>query len=69
MAGAYPQTPRASAWGVEAVIDVFFWRSPRFGWDLEAGYGITFGSGNKKSATMTGRIFFAAPYLWWLTAI
>jgi len=50
-----------SIWGAEAVIDLFFWRSKRVGWYLEPGYGITFGDGSKKSAALTGGIFFTVP--------
>jgi hypothetical protein len=52
---------RASAWGAEAVIDLFFWRSKRLGWYLEPSYGLTFADGNKKSAALTAGIFFAIP--------
>lgn len=52
---------RASTWGAEAVIDLFFWRTERFGWYLEPSYGITFGNGNHKSVALTGGLFFAVP--------
>ena len=50
-----------TVWGSEAVIDLFFWGSKRFGWYLEPSYGITFGNGNKKSAALTAGFFFAIP--------
>jgi len=50
-----------SNWGAEAVIDLFFWRTKRFGWYMEPSYGINFGNGNKKSAALTGGAFFAVP--------
>jgi hypothetical protein len=50
-----------SSWGAEAVIDLFFWRSKRFGWFLEPSYGITLGTGNKKSVSLTGGLFLAIP--------
>ena len=50
-----------STWGAEAVIDLFFWRSKRLGWYLEPSYGVTFGNGKKKSAALTGGLFFAVP--------
>lgn len=52
---------RSSVWGTEAVIDLFFWRSKRFGWYLEPSYGISLDNGNKKSAALTCGIFFAVP--------
>ena len=52
---------RSSSFGAEAVVDLFFWRSKRFGWYLEPSYGTTFGNGNKKSAAVTGGVFFAVP--------
>ena len=52
---------RSSTWGSEVVLDLFIWRSKRFGWFLEPGYGITFGAGNKKSAGLTVGIFFGVP--------
>lgn len=48
-------------WGAEAVIDLFFWRTKRLGRYLEPSYGLTFGNGNKKSAALTGGVFFAVP--------
>jgi hypothetical protein len=50
-----------STWGAEAVLDLFFWRSKRFGWYLEPSYGVNLGNGNKQSAALTGGIFFAIP--------
>ena len=50
-----------STWGSEAVVDLFFWGSQRYGWYLEPSYGITFGNGNKKSAALTAGLFFAVP--------
>jgi hypothetical protein len=43
------------------VLDLFFWRSKRLGWYLEASYGITFDSGHMKSVALTGGVFFAVP--------
>jgi hypothetical protein len=51
----------SSNWGAEAVIDLFFWRSKRFGWFLEPSYGIAFGNGNKKSVSVTGGLFLTVP--------
>jgi hypothetical protein len=47
--------------GAEAVIDLFVWRSKRFGWFLEPGYGVALGNGNKKSVAPTAGLFFAVP--------
>jgi hypothetical protein len=52
---------RASNWGAEAVIDIFFWRTQRVGWYLEPSYGIALGGGNAKSAALTGGLFFSLP--------
>jgi hypothetical protein len=52
---------RPTTWGAEAVIDLFFWRSKHFGWYLEPSYGIAFGHGNPRSATLTAGLFFAVP--------
>jgi hypothetical protein len=52
---------RASSWGAEVVLDLFFWRSKHRGWYLEPSYGIALGNGNKKSAALTGGLFFALP--------
>jgi hypothetical protein len=52
---------RPSTWGAEAVIDLFFWCSKRFGWYLEPSYGLTIGSGDQKSLALTGGMFFAVP--------
>jgi hypothetical protein len=52
---------RSSTWGGEMVLDLFVWRNKRFGWFLEPSYGITFGAGNKKSASLTAGFFFAVP--------
>ena len=51
---------RPSTWGAEAVVDLFFWRSKRFGWYLEPTYGITFSNSNKSAALAAG-LFFAVP--------
>lgn len=50
---------QSSSWGVEAVIDVFIWRSKRFGWFFEPSYGIALGSGGRKSVGVTGGLFLA----------
>jgi hypothetical protein len=42
------------------VIDLFVWRSKRFGWFLEPSYGVALGNG-KKSAALTAGLFFAVP--------
>jgi hypothetical protein len=52
---------RPSVWGGEAVVDLFFWRSKRFGWYLEPSYGATFASGHAKSLAVTAGLFFAVP--------
>ena len=52
---------RPSTWGAEAVIDLFFWRSKRYGWYMEPSYGVIFGNGNRKSAALTGGVFFVVP--------
>ena len=52
---------RASSWGAEAVIDLFFWRTRRNGWYLEPSYGIQVGGGNAKSVALNGGIFFSLP--------
>lgn len=52
---------RPSAWGAEAVVDLFFWRSKHFGWYLEPSYGIALGNHNAKSVALTGGIFFTVP--------
>jgi hypothetical protein len=52
---------RATSWGAEAVIDLFFWRTRRKGWYLEPSYGIELGGGNAKSAALSGGIFFSLP--------
>jgi hypothetical protein len=52
---------RPGSWGAEAVIDLFVWRSKRFGWFLEPSYGVALGNGNKKSAALTAGLFFAVP--------
>jgi hypothetical protein len=49
----------AGTWGAEAVIDFFFWRSQHLGWYLEPSYGIR--NGAKKSAALTGGLFFTLP--------
>jgi hypothetical protein len=50
---------RSSTWGAEAVVDLFFWRSERFGWYLEPSYGVALGNGDQKSGALTGGFFFA----------
>ena len=52
---------RPGSWGAEAVIDLFVWRSKRFGWFLEPSYGVALGNGNKKSVALTAGLFFAVP--------
>jgi len=52
---------RAGSWGAEAVIDLFVWRSKRFGWFLEPSYGVAPGNGSKKSVALTAGLFFAVP--------
>jgi hypothetical protein len=52
---------RPGSWGAEAVIDLFVWRSPHFGWFLEPSYGVALGNGNNKSVALTAGIFFAVP--------
>ena len=52
---------RVAVWGVEAVVDFFFWRTRRFGWYVEPSYGIALGDGNKKSAGLTAGVFFGLP--------
>ena len=54
-------TQRPSAWGAEAVLDFFFWRSKHFGWYVEPTYGIALGNNNHKSMSLTGGIFLTAP--------
>jgi hypothetical protein len=51
----------SSNWGAETVIDIFFWQSKQLGWYLEPSYGVTFGNGNKTSASLTVGLFFAVP--------
>jgi hypothetical protein len=51
----------SSNWGAETVIDIFFWQTKRLGWYLEPSYGVTFGNGNKISASLTVGLFFAVP--------
>ena len=60
---AYTAQPgqRPNTWGAESVIDLFFWRSKRFGWFLEPSYGVAFANGHKKSASLTGGLFLAVP--------
>jgi hypothetical protein len=43
------------------VIDLFVWRSKRFGWFLEPSYGVALGNGNKKSVALTAGLFLAVP--------
>ena len=52
---------RPSTWGAKALIDVFFWRTRRFGWYLAPSYGIAFGNSNKTSAALNAGVFFAVP--------
>ena len=52
---------RSGTWGVEAVIDLFVWRTRRVGWYVEPSYGIAFSNGNKKTLALTGGFFFAVP--------
>ena len=52
---------QSSSWGIEGVIDLFFWHRKRFGWFLEPSYGIALGNGNKKSVGVTGGLFLAVP--------
>lgn len=55
-----PGEPR-SAWGAEIVVDLFFWRSHRFGWYLEPSYGLNLSGGSQKSMALTGGVFVTVP--------
>jgi hypothetical protein len=51
---------RATNWGAQAVVDLFFWHNRRCGLFVEPAYGVAFADG-RKSVTITAGIFVAVP--------
>lgn len=51
----------ASQWGAEVVLDVFIWRTERYGWFVEPAYGMGLNRTHPTSILLTGGLFLSIP--------